>query len=99
MANYHRGRRKEWELRDLLRKRGLGAERNAGSHGMFDVYAWGTRCWAVFQVKYQKRERSMTSWLRDPEIKKFRRAVFPRGTKKYLAVYTYGRKDPEILRL
>ena len=39
MANYHAGRRFEWEIADLFKREGYTVSRTAGSHGEFDLLA------------------------------------------------------------
>ena len=49
--NYVVGRRKEWQTQRLLEAQGYTTMRMAGSHGPFDVIAFGSRDIRAIQVK------------------------------------------------
>lgn len=68
MTNYRRGIAKERELQKLLEESGYETMRTAGSHGLFDVIAFGpnVRC---IQVKRVERGNS---WKREYELAKER---------------------------
>ena len=39
MANYHKGRRFEYQIAEILRQNGFEVIRAAGSHGLYDLVA------------------------------------------------------------
>ncbi len=56
--NYERGRRFEYRTIKLLEATGYTAGRSAGSHGIFDVWAFNAMHWRLIQVK--SRSASMS---------------------------------------
>jgi hypothetical protein len=95
MAQYHRGRAKEWDVRNILNGWGYRVTRTAGSKGLWDIHAIRDgKHHLLIQVKYTKKRRA--TW-RDANCILFEEFEPPPATYKEFWIYTYGTNAPEII--
>jgi Holliday junction resolvase len=81
--NYVTGRRKEYEVKQMLEKAGFAATRAAGSKGVFDIIAYNSKVVRFIQVKYEKSPVSYAA-----DIAKMTKITVPQFCVKELWVYT-----------
>ncbi|KKM69688.1 hypothetical protein LCGC14_1448200 [marine sediment metagenome] len=94
MAQYYRGRAKEWDVRDVLIGWGYRVTRTAGSKGLWDIHAvMDGKHHLLIQVKYTKKP---SGW-RDANCILFEEFEPPPATYKEFWIYTYGVIEPEVI--
>ena len=54
MAKYHRGRKREYRVKEILERQGYNVVRSAASKGMWDLLAWKGCRMRFIQVKSRK---------------------------------------------
>ncbi len=94
MSNYSKGRKREYDVMDILKKAGYQCLRTAGSHGMWDVIAIGPSNIRLIQVKLNRtptpaERRAIEEFRVAPRTTK-EVWMFRTGARKPIAVKTYG---------
>lgn len=92
MANYHAGRRKEWQARRYFGKHAQLTTRAAGSKGLVDVIAVYQKTVYLVQVKYVKPK---AAW-RDANWRTLIALTVPPNVHRIACVYRRGQRDPEL---
>lgn len=87
--NYIKGRNKEYQVMRMLEKVGMDCIRASGSHGIFDVIAFGCGVIRMIQVKAD-------CTMDDAEIEIAKNVNVPSGVTKELWIFTKGSKTPNI---
>lgn len=87
--NYIKGRQKEYSVMRMLEATGFNCIRASGSHGIFDVIAFGLGQVRMIQVKAD-------CTMDDVEIEIAQNIKVPIGVTKELWIFTKGNRTPNI---
>ena len=91
--NYQAGRRKEWQVQEMLEKVGYKTTRSSGSHGLWDVCAVNENEVRLIQVKYTEGNGIGIS---EVDLEPFELFKVPMNTSKELWTFKKGNNIPNI---
>jgi Holliday junction resolvase len=93
--NYIRGRSKEYEVMDIMRKQGYSVRRSAGNHSDVDVIADGFNETIYIQVKYGSDKYNIT----EEDLREFSLLKCCPMIRKQVWKFTKGIGKPEIMEV